>query len=236
MARKKISKNRGSKKNTEQITINKTTLWQMASGILAVALVAVILIAFTGDEVISPEEDVVLEPSREINLEVLHILGDEDAPVVFVEYSSFTCPFCARFNQETYPQILENYVGTGQVLYVYKHFPMNEMDLIISNYAECAGEQNLFFEFKDAVYDNQQSIGQPGFFENLARDLSLDADEWQACAEEGKYVEAIISSRNEALEAGIQGAPGFVINGETFARGAQPYGVFEQVIEQALQN
>ena len=228
----------------ETITINKTTLWQGLTAVLAIALVAVILIAFTGNGTAqvpavpgtTPQPSPSPGGSGEVSLEGANMLGDENAPVVFVEYSSFTCPFCGRFNDETYPLIVQNFVETGQVLYVYKHFVRNDMDIVAANAAECAGEQGLFFEYKNAIYDNQQSIGQPGFFENLAQTVGVNMGEWQTCFEEGRYNNKAVSDRDEGISNGIQGTPGFVINGETFARGAQPFSVFEQVIQQALQS
>ena len=42
-------------------------------------------------------------------------LGDEDAPVVMIVYSDFTCPFCANWAQETQPELVERYVDSGEL-------------------------------------------------------------------------------------------------------------------------
>ena len=41
-------------------------------------------------------------------------LGEADAPVEIIEYGSFTCPHCATFEQEVFPQIKENYIDTAR--------------------------------------------------------------------------------------------------------------------------
>ena len=67
-----------------------------------------------------------------------------DAPVTIIEFSDFQCPFCARFHSETLPHIIENYVDTGQVKFVYRDFPIqnihpNAVPAAVA--AECADEQ-----------------------------------------------------------------------------------------------
>jgi hypothetical protein len=53
-----------------------------------------------------------------------HAIGDPDAPVVIEEFSDFQCPFCRRFHDDTFPQIVEEYVQTGKAYFVYRHFPI----------------------------------------------------------------------------------------------------------------
>jgi len=38
--------------------------------------------------------------------------GSEDATVTIVEYASMTCPHCARFHDNVYPQLKEKYIDT----------------------------------------------------------------------------------------------------------------------------
>ena len=49
-------------------------------------------------------------------------LGPENAPVTIVEFSDYQCPFCARWQQEVWPQISETY--QGKVRLVYRDFPL----------------------------------------------------------------------------------------------------------------
>lgn len=169
----------------------------------------------------------------EIDLQGVNALGDPDAPVVVVEYSSFTCPFCARHNLETFDRIVQEYVETGKVYYVYKHFIRNEVDSVAANAAECAGEQDRFFEYKSQIYQNQNSISNPGFFEGIASNLGLDMDSWRNCFDSGRYTQKANADRAEGMANGVTGTPGFVINGQLVS-GAQPFQAFQQVIESQL--
>ncbi|MFP4118408.1 MAG: thioredoxin domain-containing protein, partial [Candidatus Woesearchaeota archaeon] len=68
------------------------------------------------------------EPSGDVEMEQLvegaSYKGDSDAPVTIVEFSDFACPFCNKFYEDTLGQIEENYVETGDVKLIYRHFPV----------------------------------------------------------------------------------------------------------------
>ena len=62
-----------------------------------------------------------------VDVEKDNILGEADAPVTVVEYSSLTCPHCANFHQMTVPEMKEKYVETGKVRYVIREFPLDQL-------------------------------------------------------------------------------------------------------------
>lgn len=85
-------------------------------------------------------------------------LGEEDAPIVMLEFSDFQCPFCGRFWSDTLPLIKKNYVETGKVLFVYKDFPLTQIHAQAQKAAEaalCAREQGKFWEYHDVLFDKQ---------------------------------------------------------------------------------
>jgi len=143
-----------------------------------------------------------------------------------------TCPFCGRHHEDTHPTIKEEYIDTDDIQYVYKHFIRNEMDVMAGNAAECAGEQDSFFEYKEIVYDNQETLSEENL-ETWAEDLELDMEEWRECQENLEFQEEMIQSTQEAQGFGITGTPGFIVNDETIS-GAQPFTAFQTVIEENL--
>src|SRR3989338_7877594 len=50
--------------------------------------------------------------------------GAKDARLTIIEWSDFECPFCGKFYAETLSQIEEEYINTGKVKLVFKHFPL----------------------------------------------------------------------------------------------------------------
>lgn len=245
------SRSRHSGSEDESITISKTALWQIVSGVFAVLFVASLFTggfglgtgtAATGtgtQAAPSPSPGPTPSPSPaqgvDVSFEGARTKGDPDAPVVMVEYSSFTCPFCMRFNYQdgTFDRIKEEYIDTGQVFYVYKHFTRNEMDVVAANAAECAGEQDMFWEYKGHIYENQGSIGQQGIFATWAEQLGLDMSAWTECFESGRYSQKASQDLQEGQRNGITGTPGFLINDQRVA-GAQPFQAFQSAIEAQL--
>ncbi len=172
----------------------------------------------------------------QIELEGYPSLGDPEAPVVMVEYSDYACPFCGRFSEETLPEIKENYINTGQVRFVYKDLVVVGGDKA-AEAAHCAEEQDAYWDYHDLLFQNLEedrgNWDDSNVHAGYARDLGLDSQELVDCFEEERYRERVQRSTQEAARFNITGTPGFIINGEV-VEGAQPYRVFEEVIERKL--
>ena len=92
------------------------------------------------------------------------LIGNRDAQVVIVEFSDFQCPFCRAFYTETLPQIESEYIDGGEVVLVYKEFPLTSIHPGAVHYglaAQCAQEQGKWREMHDKMFDEQNKLG-PG--------------------------------------------------------------------------
>lgn len=86
--------------------------------------------------------------------------GKANAPIVLIEFSDFECPFCGRFFSQTLSQIEKDYVDTGKVLFVYKHYPLTSIHTNAKPAAEasaCAAEQGKFWEYHDQIFTAMNS-------------------------------------------------------------------------------
>jgi len=227
----------------ETITMSKTLVWQILTAIFVLLFVASLLTGgFRGS--IAPTNGNANNPAPDngaaagpidVNLEGAHSMGPENAEVVIVEWSDFQCPFCSRFALETEPQIISNYVNTGKVRFVYKHFPLDSIHPMATPAAlasECAAEQGKFWEYHDIVYENNAALSTDNL-KKWAVDLNLDATKFNSCLDSQKYLDKVKADLQEGLAAGVRGTPGFLINGQLIS-GAQPYSVFQQAIESQL--
>ena len=178
--------------------------------------------------------------AREVPVGDAFAIGDPDAPVTIVEYTDFQCPFCRRYFEETFHQIVENHVETGQVRYVFKDFPLQNIHpqaVKAAEAARCAGEQEAFLAMHDQLFIRQdQWSNQDDAVERFvaySEELGLDSDALAACLESGRYEDAVLADLAEGTALGVTGTPAFFVNGQ-LVPGAYPYETFEQLIEAEL--
>ncbi len=176
------------------------------------------------------------------------VKGNPDATITIVEFSDFQCPFCQRFHQTTLPLILENYVDTGKVKFVYRDFPIVSLHpngaVPTAVAAECADEQGMFWQYHDKIFQNQKSwerlsaadIGNE--LKTFAVELGLNTNQFNDCFSSGKYLEEVNNDLLDGTSYGVTGTPGFFIGNEERGyikvSGAQPYSVFQKVLDQML--
>lgn len=174
------------------------------------------------------------------------VRGNIQAPVTIIEYSDFTCGFCAKFFRETWPMIQARYVDTGKVRYYYRDFPRADQGPGVAGSlaSRCAGEQGKFWPMHDRLFSPGAELDMMGLMRD-AKQLGLDDKKFQGCLRDGAYIDAIFADREEGRRWGFRGTPGFVIlhshdmSGRQTAPitvpGAFPFDVFQTQIEELLQ-
>lgn len=160
--------------------------------------------------------------------------GEEDAPVTIVVFDDFECPFCKKFYEDAYQSIISEYVETGKVKYVYKHFPLSfhKNAQKASEASECARDQDKFWEMHDIIFENQDNIGVDAL-KSYAIDLGLDADKFNTCLDNGDKAQIVKDDLNYGSSVGVSGTPAFYINGVQVA-GALPFENFKMIIDAEL--
>lgn len=167
-------------------------------------------------------------------------LGEASAPVEFVLWEDFQCPFCKRFTLNTFPDLKRRFVDTGKVRFVWRNFQRYGSESFDSGVAAyCAGEQGKFWEYKETLFEHQRGI-QTGAFSRsnlgqFARDLGLDVVAYNECFDGRSeyYLDIMAADRALARDQGVNGTPSFFINGELVV-GAQPTETFVNIIESKL--
>ena len=168
--------------------------------------------------------------------------GNPAAAVVIEEFSSYQCPFCAKYFQETQPQVMENYVRTGQVLYIYRDFPLpsQPQSQPAAEAANCAGQiggGSAYWAMHDRIFERQREWSGKGnagaIFEGYAGELGLDVDGFRECLDSGATQAQVQADSVEGNERGVTGTPTFFINGRPLV-GAQPFAAFVQAINGAM--
>lgn len=168
-----------------------------------------------------------------INGEGNPMLGSSDAKVSIIEFSDFQCPYCARFHQQVFPQIMEKYIKTGKANFMYFDFPLpfhkNARAAAVA--ANCADEQGKYWEYHDMIFQNQDNLEGQSLMD-FAKTIGLDTNKFSVCMRNNKG-ESIDSDIAVGKRLGVTGTPAFFINGQLI-EGSQPFSVFEQIIDEEL--
>jgi protein-disulfide isomerase len=142
-------------------------------------------------------------------------LGNPKAKVTVVEYASDTCPHCARFAAEVFPAFKAKYVDTGKVLYVFREFPTQPVDLSAAGFvlARCAGE-GKYFDVVNALFQSQNAGNGRDFLMAGAKAGGLSEDQVKACLDDPAALTDLNARVQHAVDVEkIDGTPTFIING-----------------------
>lgn len=240
-------------KSKRQLLREKRAREQMRSRYLSIGLITIgVLLVFTLamgpviGNLINPPEVVIPSPREHPGADD-NSMGDPNAPITITEYSDYQCPYCKRFSDETEPLLVDTYVASGKLRFVYRSFGLyiGPESQAAAEAAYCAGDENKYWEFHDILYANNtgENVGDytGAKLRAFAETLGLDMDAFNACMDSGKYTDRVTQDGIDARAAGGQGSPFFVItymvNGELKSRtlhGAMPFSDFQTEIEAAL--
>jgi protein-disulfide isomerase len=196
--------------------------WLIFGGIIALLFIGAFYIASTAGEA-----------NNEGIEEMTHFKGNADAAVVLVEYSDFQCPACRAM----YPIVSELVEQYGESLrFEYRHFPIegsHPYALQAAVAAEAAGQQGKFYEFHDALFENQEAWSQSPtpnvFFAQYAEELGLDMDMYRRHSNASVLRDKVRAQQQTGIEVGVTGTPTMFLNGERMQ-----YSTYDQFAEQVI--
>ena len=159
-------------------------------------------------------------------------IGPQDAPVTIVEFSDYQCTYCHSWYQQTFNQLLTSY--PDQIRFVYRDLPlpMHPEAIPAAEAAHCAGEQDAYWGFHDALFSGQYELGRASY-EQIAASLGLDSAAFITCLDDHRYRAEVDEDAADAARVGLNGTPSFVINGRVLV-GALPFSEFKAIIDEEL--
>jgi Na+/H+ antiporter NhaA len=155
--------------------------------------------------------DLIVDLAEPFDPERDHVRGPVDAPVTVVEYGDFECPYCGQAE----PVIRELLRDFGDVAYVWRHLPLNDVHPSAqqaAEAAEAAAEQGAFWEIHDLLLDHQDALG----FDDLvghAEELGLDVARFEEDLRTRVGARRVAEDVDSADLSGVSGTPTFFING-----------------------
>jgi Na+/H+ antiporter NhaA len=177
-------------------------------------------------QLVGTSEDIIdlatpVDPERD------HIRGPEDAPVSLVEYGDFECPYCGQA-ESVVRELLSDH---GDVRYVFRHLPLNDVHphaQRAAEAAEAAGAQGKFWEMHDLLFQHQDAL-EPKDLVRYANELDLDTKRFADELRTREYAPRVAEDVNDAEASQVTGTPTFFINGRRH-HGAYDVGTLEDAV------
>ena len=187
----------------------------------------------------APEKPQVLgtEDKQEIVKNSGAVKGAENAKVTIVEFSEYQCPFCKKYIDGAYAQIMENY--GDKIKYVFRDYPLpfHQHAQKAAEASRCADEQDKYWDYHDKLFANQSAwsaeTDATDTFIGYGTELGLNGGQFKDCLSAGKYTQEIKDDFVLGQKVGVSGTPTFFINGQKLV-GAQPFENFKVIIEEEL--
>lgn len=182
------------------------------------------------------------------------VLGSANAPVTIVQFTDLQCPFCRKFETETFAQIKTNYIDTGKVKFVTRDFPLESIHpgaLPAAMAAECVHEDagdEAYYVYKEVITARQNERDSGSATGPVTKTISFtnaDLVTWaqelgydiESCLTSGKFRAEVQNDLADGQAAGVTGTPGFLIidssGTPTLISGAQPYAAFKSKLDAA---
>jgi protein-disulfide isomerase len=164
-------------------------------------------------------------------------LGNPDAPVTIIEYSSLSCPHCAAFHKDVLPQLKSEYIDKGKLRYVVREFPLNEAALAGSVVARCL-DSSRYFAFVDLLFSKQEdwAFKDDGLtpLKQLAKQAGLPEEQFNKCIDDESLQKKILAVRDQGSKEGVNATPSFFVNGK-LVKGAATLKALEEAMKPYLE-
>src|SRR5579859_435895 len=163
------------------------------------------------------------------------VLGKANAPITVIEYSSLTCPHCAKFHSDTLPQVKKDWIDTGKVKYIVRDFPLDGLAQAAAMISHCSGDR--YFAFVDTFFHSQanweHAANPVDALKGIARLGGMPADEVDKCLQDRQLLNEIEARKEDGEKVySIDSTPTFVINGKAVS-GDKPYEEFAKLLKDA---
>lgn len=165
-------------------------------------------------------------------------LGSADAKVVVTEWFSLTCTHCAAFQKETFAKVRSELIDTGQVRYVWRDFPLDQIALTAAMVARALPPER-YEPFITALLASQdrwafaRGVNSTEELAKLAALAGLSRATFNATIGDAELKRAILTAQDEGEKKfGVNSTPSFVMNGK-LTSGAVTFDGFAKAVAAA---
>ena len=163
------------------------------------------------------------------------VLGKPTAPITVIEYSSLTCPHCAKFHTDTFPQVKKDWIDAGKVKYIVRDFPWDPMAQAAAMIAHCSGDR--YFTFVDTFFHSQSNwlrASDPlAALKGIARLGGMPSEDVDKCLQNAQLLQEINARKDDGEKVySVDSTPTFIINGKAVS-GDKDYDTFAKLLKDA---
>ena len=169
------------------------------------------------------------------------ILGNPNAPITIYEFSSLNCSHCSDFHLSTLPLLKREFVDSGNVKFIFTHFPLDRKSMKAAMLAECVPEGNynsfltlLFKKQREWMLsrDPEQTLIRYAMLNGMTEQQAKD------CLHNDDLAKDILEVRQQGLDRlEIKGTPAFLVvqNGQReMLYGAPGYRTFKAYLQSKI--
>ena len=168
--------------------------------------------------------------------------GDDNAPVEFVEYASLTCPACAAFHSNVYPQLNKEYIETGKIKFIHREIYFDKAGLWAALTARCSNVVNRYFGMLELLYSEQAIWSRYESSDKIVDSLlkisaksGIEKAKAISCLEDQeKALDLVNEFRIYVDKDAIESTPTFIINGKKYTN--RSYDELKKIIDKELGN
>ncbi|NHN88186.1 DsbA family protein [Acetobacter conturbans] len=166
-------------------------------------------------------------------------MGNPNAKVIVEEWFSFTCPHCARFELDIFPEVRKKLIDTGRIRYVFCDFPLDRSALIAAQVARSLPEER-YEPFMTSLFSNLdrwaygENVNPEEQLRKMAGLAGMSPAEFDTAVNDTALQNAILAEQQRAeTEYKIDSTPTFRFNKEVYRQGELTFAAFEQKVAAA---
>ena len=144
------------------------------------------------------------------------VMGPADAPVNFIVFTDFECPFCRKTHQDLHA-LMDRF--PGKIRMAFRHFPlaMHRQARQAAEFSYCAHRQGRFWPFADKIFAHRGNLSKDILHAYARQSGIKDTEAFNQCVRSDQGKKAVADDIAEGKSLGIHSTPGLFINGRFFS-------------------